>query len=521
MTIKDMEQLTGITKANIRYYEEAGLIAPQRSANGYRSYTEAHVQQLKRIKLLRALEIPIETLNDLCNHRITLQDALAERQNRYAQQHEQLAMSEQIVEKILAADENYDALNPDTYMALLEGTEPEPVPEQKLNLPWRRFGARVLDSALYGLLINLLIPLEELDQLSVLVATVLDLVLMILLEPVQLHLFGTTLGKWIFGIRVTALDGSRLTYEQAKERTILLIQHGLGLGIPVMTAIVQYRSLEIAEAGGELIWEQDSELTIRDGKNWRILAFALCLGLLMAYPAWDLYQKMDIGEGWEEITADRAPFGYEYRVAEVLAATGDMPELPLVALESHPEPALYYFSEPNTNSDKVQICTFTEEPDRVWSAYQAEKTWRIRADEGGKAILEYLEYGQMQWSWRLERVDQMSITVTSRQNRGGFAIGASWFEGDSYTEDQESARSVRMNIIDSGTITFVPIGTTADTLRIIEEIHAEGKVEVVEHTLTATDRGTFPMPVEALPSGTVVVYRIPYDNGEYVLHVGH
>lgn len=40
MKIKEVEQQTGITKANNRYYESQGLISPNRESNGYRTYEE-------------------------------------------------------------------------------------------------------------------------------------------------------------------------------------------------------------------------------------------------------------------------------------------------------------------------------------------------------------------------------------------------------------------------------------------------------------------------------------------------
>lgn len=36
MTIKDIEIRSGMTRANIRFYEAEGLLSPARSANGYR-----------------------------------------------------------------------------------------------------------------------------------------------------------------------------------------------------------------------------------------------------------------------------------------------------------------------------------------------------------------------------------------------------------------------------------------------------------------------------------------------------
>ncbi len=38
MTVKEVEERTGLPRANIRYYESEGLIHPARGENGYRDY---------------------------------------------------------------------------------------------------------------------------------------------------------------------------------------------------------------------------------------------------------------------------------------------------------------------------------------------------------------------------------------------------------------------------------------------------------------------------------------------------
>ena len=40
MTIKEMEELAGMPRANIRFYEAEGLLAPARNVNGYRDYSQ-------------------------------------------------------------------------------------------------------------------------------------------------------------------------------------------------------------------------------------------------------------------------------------------------------------------------------------------------------------------------------------------------------------------------------------------------------------------------------------------------
>ena len=56
MKINEAEQIVGIAKKNIRFYEEQGLLRPGRNKeNGYRIYSQADAQTLLKIKLLRQL----------------------------------------------------------------------------------------------------------------------------------------------------------------------------------------------------------------------------------------------------------------------------------------------------------------------------------------------------------------------------------------------------------------------------------------------------------------------------------
>ena len=61
MKINQVEAAVGVTKKNIRFYEEEGLLAPCRNAgNGYREYSEEDVARLRRIKLLRTSRLKME-----------------------------------------------------------------------------------------------------------------------------------------------------------------------------------------------------------------------------------------------------------------------------------------------------------------------------------------------------------------------------------------------------------------------------------------------------------------------------
>ena len=77
LKINEVEALVGITKKNIRFYEAEGLLAPRRNSdNGYRDYGEAEVENLRRIKLLRKLGVPLEDIRQMLSGAHTVGDGM-------------------------------------------------------------------------------------------------------------------------------------------------------------------------------------------------------------------------------------------------------------------------------------------------------------------------------------------------------------------------------------------------------------------------------------------------------------
>ena len=76
MKIKQVEELVGITRKNIRFYEEQGLLNVERAENGYREYHTADIARLQEIKLFRKMDISIEEMRALFEKRKSLQFCL-------------------------------------------------------------------------------------------------------------------------------------------------------------------------------------------------------------------------------------------------------------------------------------------------------------------------------------------------------------------------------------------------------------------------------------------------------------
>ena len=76
MTIAELERRSGLTRANIRFYEAEGLLRPARRENGYRDYSEEDLALLLRVRLLRELGLPLAEIRQLRGGDLALGAAL-------------------------------------------------------------------------------------------------------------------------------------------------------------------------------------------------------------------------------------------------------------------------------------------------------------------------------------------------------------------------------------------------------------------------------------------------------------
>ena len=64
--IGEAARCSGVSAANIRYYEKEGLLAPgSRSSNSYRLYSSADIHQLRFIRLCRAMDMSLDEVRTL------------------------------------------------------------------------------------------------------------------------------------------------------------------------------------------------------------------------------------------------------------------------------------------------------------------------------------------------------------------------------------------------------------------------------------------------------------------------
>ena len=291
MTIKEMETLSGMTRANIRFYESEGLLAPQRRANGYREYSEEDLAVLKRIRLLRSLHFSLEEIKAMQAGRCSLSAALDGHLERLQREKEDAERSAEICRAMRGDGAEYRTLDAERYLNAMEQTvQPEQAAQPaasalsadvfpEVHAPWRRFFARVLDYTLYMTLWQIFLALVLNINLAARAAqgTLLDtaaaLLLMFLRAPLLLSRLGTTAGKALLGLRVTDDEGQRLTVKDARTRTWGVLFWGMGLMIPIYSLVRLWKSYRACSGEETLPWAYSSELQQKDTKYWRTAAY--------------------------------------------------------------------------------------------------------------------------------------------------------------------------------------------------------------------------------------------------------
>lgn len=285
MTSKEIEELSGMPRANIRFYEAEGLLNPQRSSNGYRDYAHEDLEVLLKIKLLRSLHISLEEIKALHMGEQELSVALEKHIEKLTAEKQEITKAQDVCETMRRDGVRYQTLDAGKYLNAMATVMEVPVAElirdtiPKVQSPWRRFFARSLDIALYSgiwscfLAIGYQVNLGNRSAGGNLLDTCVTLLLMLLLEPLQLSLLGTTLGKWILGLRVTDNEDGRLSYRQALRRTWQVFEYGMGLNIPIYYLYRSWKSYEACVTGVTLEWEYDSNLVLRDEKVWRTFVY--------------------------------------------------------------------------------------------------------------------------------------------------------------------------------------------------------------------------------------------------------
>ncbi len=270
MQIQIIAKKTGLDRATIRYYEQEGLICPQRLENGYRDYSEKNLQDLLKIKLLRQIGLSVESIFQLIEGEGNLKSAL-ENQLIVLKDHQaKIENAESVCKMILQDNVTFETIVPNRYLVL--HSDKKHLECKVIDIPYtefesaeihpvRRFFGRCLDqiltSAILMLIFIVILRIRPFDDARISLFSIASVFVSMLLNALFLSFIGTTPGKFVVGIFLKTPEGKNMSFLDALRREWSVFRYGIGFGLPIYNLIRLYKSYQIHTAGKELEWDYD------------------------------------------------------------------------------------------------------------------------------------------------------------------------------------------------------------------------------------------------------------------------
>jgi len=195
LKINQVEELVGITKKNIRFYEAQGLLNPERDPqNGYREYTMRDVQQLEKVKLLRKLDIPCEKIRSVMEGRLPLSVCLRDQQDQLEKRTRDLTHMQELCGLLSKDSSDLDSLDAAGFLEKMKTLEQGGVmfvDTNRSDVSRRRIGA-IASAAVcilvFAALIGLLLYANSQDPAPTAVLIYFILILLVIIVGVALAL---------------------------------------------------------------------------------------------------------------------------------------------------------------------------------------------------------------------------------------------------------------------------------------------------------------------------------------------
>lgn len=157
-------------------------------------------------------------------------------------------------------------------------------PHSSSPKPWRRYAARVLDTAILTYVLEALfgshLPFGGMG--SSLLLGLPSALLLVPVEMVCLQHFQTTVGKYFFGIIVRGQNGTSLTQPQSLERAMRVAVFGGAMGIPVLGTIANFIAYLDIRRPESATWDRTTRCVVlyEDGTIMRQIAGSVLLAWL-------------------------------------------------------------------------------------------------------------------------------------------------------------------------------------------------------------------------------------------------
>ena len=243
--------------------------------------------------------------------------------------------------------------------------------------------------------------------------------------------------------------------------------------------------------------------------------FVIALVLIFAFIPMAT-ESMEKGEFNEAIPFDSR----EYRVAEV--RHGDEENLPLVKLWRG---NTAYITFPGQEEKRLAGFTYVTQPDNspykgVWEMIPEDAVhmrYKVAVEADGRVVFTGSNGTEILWEYVLEYAPMMGIQILD--SLGLVTAKTQWFY-EGFVQPGERVGAVPLR--GEGELRLLyPDGP--ERIRVTEEYHKDGLTEYRELTLERDRKNCYVIERKADPEAgeEYSVFRIPYEEGEFVLCVGY
>ena len=341
MRIQELEVMTGLDRATIRYYEKENMITPQRRENGYRDYSDQDAQHLLKIKLLRQLGMSLDKIRALQQGSEDMHTALEEQILQLQKKQEEIERSLNTCVQLRDDGVSYESLDPVRYLDQLASQPATPKAAQPGNRPysastmtpknrpfreaillpyrpWRHFFAKGFDFAILMLaayLVMMLCYRTDAYGWMLNVGQYLPVVLVLIpVEALCYKLFATTPGKYLFGIQILHVDGCKHTFGSGFRRAGGAALYGYAFGIPIFNLWRMWKSAK-SNDNTENKWNEESEVIYKP-YTWRQTVAWVLVGVLVLGCVLTSYYQVETAPNYGKpitISEFAENFNYFYR----------------------------------------------------------------------------------------------------------------------------------------------------------------------------------------------------------------
>ena len=253
------------------------------------------------------------------------------------------------------------------------------------------------------------------------------------------------------------------------------------------------------------------------GMFWKSPRMWVYLGLSLLIPMFTLGVTLKDNGAMNPVN----PFMHDYCVSRVLYpedgdADGVMVHMNSVLGVQYK----LYLSRYHGDREEIGYFTYVEPiPGQtelgIWQTVPPEapdSLYRVTVEADESVTLSLYDDEVLQYRWLLTPVDTCTGSVITVGKT--ISMRPEWYPAGS--PDPEPYFKL-VSVAGTATLNLGDQGLSGDTLTLVEEYHHEDKVEIITHTLTRNEKGSFTLKLETRYDGVeeYALYRIPYLEGEY------